>query len=163
MSMSNFMFGRFARSALLALVSSFAGAGSTYAQPASSAPTASAAQPVTETARVTPPVRRHLRRHRRLASRSAPAIVPPAPQQQAAGAMMPAPVPNEGAVAPPDRASQRANVGPSVFQLHYPPQGDGYVTGSSPQAMDDRNASKATGVEMKIPLQQTPAAPTPTN
>jgi hypothetical protein len=51
-------------------------------------------------------------------------------------------------------SSAETSVAPSVFQLHYPPQGEGYVTGSSPQAMDDHNAAKATGVQVTVPLQQ---------
>lgn len=66
----------------------------------------------------------------------------------------PAPVPNEAVAAPINDPAPQPSAGPSVFQLHYPPQGDGYVTGSSPQALDDRDAAKATGVEVKVPLPQ---------
>ena len=95
----------------------------------------------------------HAKRHHRVAARTlAPTAAQPAGQQ--ASATTPAPVPNEWVSAPNDPAASGASVAPSVFQLHYPPQGEGYVTGSSPQAMDDRNAAKATGVQMKVPLPQ---------
>ncbi len=96
---------------------------------------------------------RHIRHHRRDAARTlSPVAAQPAGTQ--ASASTPAPVPNESVNAPTDSGPAGTNVGPSVFALHYPPQGDGYVTGSSPQAMDDRNAAKATGVQMKVPLPQ---------
>jgi hypothetical protein len=79
---------------------------------------------------------------------------PPPPPAQAPAAVGPAPVPNEAVSAPIPPSLPAVSAAPSVFQLHYPPQGDGYVTGSSPQAMDDRNAAKATGVEVKVPLEQ---------
>jgi hypothetical protein len=63
-------------------------------------------------------------------------------------------VPNDSVSAPIPESSPETQVAPSVFQLHYPPQGEGYVNGSSPQAMDDRNAAKATGVQVTVPLQQ---------
>ncbi len=91
-------------------------------------------------------------RHHRVAARTQ--LPPPAPAGTQASATTPAPVPNEAVTAPDDAANPHTDVAPSVFQLHYPPQGDGYVTGSSPQAMDDRNAAKATGVQMKVPLPQ---------
>ena len=95
-----------------------------------------------------------LHRHKRHA-----AVKPTLPQTGAApatpvAATSPAPVPNEAVAAPIDNPAPETNVAPSVFQLHYPPQGDGYTTGSSSQAMDDREAAKATGVEVKVPLPQ---------
>ena len=94
----------------------------------------------------------HARRsHRHPRTASVP-TQPAAPTDQQASATTPAPVPNESVTPPIDHAAPSANVAPSVFQLHYPPQGEGYVTGSSSQAMDDRNAAKATGVEATIPL-----------
>jgi hypothetical protein len=62
-------------------------------------------------------------------------------------------MPNDSVSAPIPPSSTETQVAPSVFQLHYPPQGEGYVTGSSPQAMDDHNAAKATGVQVTVPLQ----------
>ena len=93
----------------------------------------------------------HHRRHAQPAPKAAPlaSASPAAPP-----ATGPAPVPNEGVSAPVDNSSQESSVAPSVFQLHYPPQGDGYTTGSSSQALDDREAARATGVEVKVPLPQ---------
>lgn len=87
-------------------------------------------------------------------ARTSASIQPLPPAVATPPAAGPAPVPNEAVNAPIDNPTPETNAGPSVFQLHYPPQGDGYVTGSSPQAMDDRNAAKATGVEVKVPLPQ---------
>lgn len=82
------------------------------------------------------------------------AALPAAPAAPSVASAGPAPVPNEALTPPIDNTAQETKVAPSVFSLHYPNQGDGYVTGSSPQAMDDRNAARATGVEMKVPLPQ---------
>jgi hypothetical protein len=65
-----------------------------------------------------------------------------------------APVPNENVTPPIDNSDQSASVAPAVMQIHYPPQGDGYVSGSSAQAMDDREAAKVTGVQIHMPLDQ---------
>jgi hypothetical protein len=100
--------------------------------------------------------RHHAARHHHTSlaagKNAAPAPVPTAAASTPAST--PAPLPNESVSAPvPDKAPE-TSVQPSVFQLHYPPQGDGYVTGSSSQALDDRNAAKATGVQMTVPLPQ---------
>ncbi len=97
----------------------------------------------------------HPRHHHGLRSAD-PASPAPAhgPLQAASATTAPAPLPNESVAAPLPHTAPETAVAPSVFQLHYPPQGDGYVTGSSPQAMDDRNAAKATGVEVTVPLPQ---------
>jgi hypothetical protein len=78
-----------------------------------------------------------------------PATLPPA-----APGTEPAPVPNEAVNDVPPGQAPETRVTPSLLQLHYPNVGDGYVQGSSPQAMDDRNAAKAPGVEVQVPLQQ---------
>jgi hypothetical protein len=65
-----------------------------------------------------------------------------------------APVPNETVTAPIDNSDQTTSLAPAVMQIHYPPQGDGYVSGSSAQAMDDREAAKVTGLQAHIPLGQ---------
>ncbi len=93
----------------------------------------------------------HHRSHKHARLAPAPAAPVAAAQPPAAG---PAPVPDEAVRAPIDHATPETSVAPSVFQLHYPPQGDGYTTGSSSQALDDREAAKATGVEVKVPLPQ---------
>ncbi len=112
-----------------------------------------AAQAVPDPKTAAPVHHAHGRRHHHLASRIAP--LPPAASAAPVGnGTSPAPVPNEAMSAPIDNTDKTASVAPSVFSLHYPPQGDGYVTGSSPQAMDDRNAAKATGVQAKVPLPQ---------
>ncbi len=97
-------------------------------------------------------------RHTRHHAHTEAAVRPIQPQPKVAAATPPAagpaPVPNEALSPPINDPAPQPSAAPSVFQLHYPPQGDGYVTGSSPQAMDDRNAAKATGVEVKVPLPQ---------
>jgi hypothetical protein len=54
--------------------------------------------------------------------------------------------------APPDTAPAHIAAAPEVFQLHYPPTGDGYTYGSSPNALDDDAAKKAPGVQVRVPL-----------
>jgi len=92
--------------------------------------------------------------HHAVHSAVQPAPVVAARTTLPAPAVGPAPVPNEGVTAPMPTQAGDPTVAPSVFALHYPPQGEGYVTGSSPQAMDDRNAAKVTGVQMTLPLTQ---------
>ena len=94
----------------------------------------------------------HHRKH--VAAKPPAPLASAAPAPAAAPTSSPAPVPNEAVNAPIDNPAPETSVAPSVFQLHYPPQGEGYTTGSSSQAMDDREAAKATGVEMKVPLPQ---------
>jgi len=50
---------------------------------------------------------------------------------------------------------------PGTMQLHYPFSGNGYVTGSSPQAMDDATTAKIPGVMMKMPIQPPTPQPLP--
>ncbi len=99
------------------------------------------------------PVAHHSRHHTRSATRQA-AIAPlttPGPATPAVDKNS-APVPNEWVTAPIDNTDQHTTFAPSVMQIHYPPQGDGYTLGSSAQAMDDREAAKVTGLLMKMPL-----------
>ncbi len=65
-----------------------------------------------------------------------------------------APIPDETVTAPASSSNPSPSVEPAVIQIHYPPMGDGYPLGSSPQAMDDREAAKVTGLEVKLPLGQ---------
>jgi hypothetical protein len=78
----------------------------------------------------------------------------PAPMPEARSETGPAPVPDEAIFPPIDDPQPQTSVAPAVIQLHYPWQGDGYVSGSSPQAMDDREAAKVTGIQITVPLQQ---------
>jgi hypothetical protein len=117
-------------------------------------PAASVAEPTSGTSAATSRPH-HARPHHRHRQTARIAPVPPQPAATpVASGTSPAPVPNEALTAPIDHTDAQTSVAPSVFQLHYPPQGDGYVTGSSPQAMDDRNAAKATGVQARVPLPQ---------
>ncbi len=92
--------------------------------------------------------------HRHAQAASLAPLASTAAAPPAAPTSSPAPVPNEALNAPIDNTSTETTAAPRVFQLHYPPQGDGYTTGSSSQALDDREAAKATGVEVKVPLPQ---------
>jgi hypothetical protein len=65
-----------------------------------------------------------------------------------------APMPDPAVTPPIDTSDQTTSLAPAVMQIHYPPQGDGYVSGSSAQAMDDREAAKVTGVLLRMPLGQ---------
>jgi len=94
---------------------------------------------------------RRLRHVHKAAPPPAPAAarVPPA-----IAGTEPAPVPDEAVSDVPPGQAPATQVTPSLLQLHYPNLGDGYVQGSSPQAMDDRNTAKAPGVEVQVPLKQ---------
>ncbi len=94
----------------------------------------------------------HIRHHVHVVSHQAP--IAPLTQPDAAKpvASHDAPMPNEWVTAPIDNTDQETSLAPAVMQIHYPPQGDGYTLGSSAQAMDDREAAKVTGVQMKVPL-----------
>jgi hypothetical protein len=94
----------------------------------------------------------HAKAQREVASNQIHPLMPPARAPVADPNA--APVPNENVTSPIDTSDQAASVAPAVMQIHYPPQGDGYVIGSSAQAMDDREAAKVTGVLMHIPLSQ---------
>ncbi len=86
-------------------------------------------------------------------------VLPPAPSATAKlppaiAGTEPAPVPDEAVSDVPPGQAPATRVTPGLLQLHYPNVGDGYVQGSSPQAMDDRNTAKAPGVEVQVPLKQ---------
>jgi hypothetical protein len=100
----------------------------------------------------THPAHHHRPRHRRLSALGPvqPFTAPAGP----ASADASAPVPNPGITPPVDTADQSASLAPAVMQIHYPPQGDGYTSGSSAQAMDDHDAAKVTGLELRMPIGQ---------
>jgi hypothetical protein len=115
---------------------------------------ADAADPPAQKAAVSHAHHAHRARHAHKAA------VPPAAPAAAAklppaiAGTEPAPVPNEAVSDVPPGQAPATHVTPSLLQLHYPNVGDGYVQGSSPQAMDDRNTAKAPGVEVEVPLKQ---------
>jgi hypothetical protein len=94
----------------------------------------------------------HHTRHSRHVARPATPAAPSAAQNTAAPGTQPAPVPNENVEDVPPGQAPATHVTPSMLQLHYPNVGDGYIPGSSPSAMDDRNAAKAPGVEVQVPI-----------
>jgi hypothetical protein len=106
--------------------------------------------------------RHHIRRSRApLASTShtAPSATTAATGSQG---FVPAPVvpqaqetqdPKANLVPPEAPVAKDTDVSPGTMQLHYPFSGNGYVTGSSPQAMDDATTAKIPGVIVKMPLQ----------
>ncbi len=106
-------------------------------------------------------VRAHLHARRHVTHRHAanPPAPPPRPDATNPPPLpgSPAPVPDEAALPPEHQSSQSTDVSPAIMGLHYPEVGNGYVPGSSPQAMDDKNAASAGGVQVTVPLQ--PAAP----
>ncbi len=137
-----FRFGRFCGLALLAAGGICATSPSGAALPAADA----------KAAKVHHASVHHHRRH--VPAKPVAGVAGAAPAAADTASSSPAPVPNEAVAAPIDDPAPQTSVAPSVFQLHYPPQGEGYTTGSSSQAMDDREAAKATGVEVKVPLPQ---------
>jgi hypothetical protein len=94
--------------------------------------------------------RAHRARHAEAVSPIKPLTAPPRPAALEGAA----PTPDENVTPPPDRSGQETSVKPAVMQIHYPPMGDGYTSGSSAQAMDDREAAKVTGVQVQVPLGQ---------
>jgi hypothetical protein len=95
----------------------------------------------------------HHARHTHHPARPAPPAPPAVAQNAATQGTQPAPVPNENVDDVPPGQAPATHVTPSMLQLHYPNVGDGYIPGSSPSAMDDRNAAKAPGVEVQVPIQ----------
>src|SRR5689334_14644253 len=71
---------------------------------------------------------------------------PDTPQVASQRGFAPAPVPDTTKTAPVSPVESRTHAEPTVFDLGMKYQGDGYVYGSSPQAMDDRRAAKAPGL-----------------
>ena len=63
-----------------------------------------------------------------------------------------APVPNEDVQPPRDAQSTDPNLQPSIFSLHYPSSGDGYIAGSSPQTIDNEHAARIGGAQLTVPL-----------
>jgi hypothetical protein len=115
-----------------------------------------AAPALADTAQPTTPAH-HTRHHVHHTARHQTALAPLTPVKPAPApvtAQNTAPMPNESVTAPIDNHDQDTSVAPAVMQIHYPPMGDGYTTGSSAQAMDDREAAKVTGVQVKVPLGQ---------
>jgi len=100
-------------------------------------------------------------RHARAKHRTASAGKPQEPQTAAPvpPAYTAAPTPNANLLPPQESVPSDTSVLPGTMQLHYPPSGEGYVPGSSPQAMDDARTAKVPGVELHVPLQ--PDAPQP--
>ncbi len=114
--------------------------------------TASEAIADTEPAVPKPAHHIHHTRHTRHVPRPTPPAAPAVAQDRATQGTQPAPVPNENVDDVPPGQAPATHVTPSLLQLHYPNVGDGYVPGSSPSAMDDRNAAKAPGVEVQVPI-----------
>ncbi len=123
------------------------------ALPAAADPSPTPGQAATPAVQARKPAHHHTthkaHQGQQLALTPRPATLPTSPAPPRVG---PAPTPNDGVTAPVENADPKTDLQPSVFSLHYPPQGDGYTTGSSPQAMDDRNAARATGVQLTVPL-----------
>jgi hypothetical protein len=110
-----------------------------------------------------PPKRHQHRRHHADYHRPAPPKLtgPSAAAQQVAAGTAPAPVPNENIgppQAPPDTSTQ---IDPGTLHIHYPPLGNGYLPGSSPQDMANTQTPQVPGVTMKMPLQQATPQPLP--
>ena len=95
----------------------------------------------------------HRRRHAGLTP-AAPAPIAPAPLQAGSPGTSPAPVPNEDVGPPRTPPSTDASVDPGNLSIHYPPLGQGYLPGSSPQDMANTQTPKVPGVTVNVPLQQ---------
>ncbi len=104
---------------------------------------------------------RHHRRHTvRLQAQPSAPIGSPAPSQAEAGTT-PAPMPNEDIGPPRAPTDTSASVDPGSLSIHYPPLGNGYLPGSSPQDMANTQTPKVPGVTVNMPLQQAQPQPLP--
>jgi hypothetical protein len=73
----------------------------------------------------------------------------------------PAPVPNENIGPPQPPPDTSAEVDPGTLHIHYPPLGNGYLPGSSPQDMANTQTPQVPGVTVKMPLQPDTPQPLP--
>jgi hypothetical protein len=114
-------------------------------------------------AKPTHPVRHHARRgsHARHHTAPPPTNVEPQARAPTPPAFSEAPTPNDNLLPPHEYIPPATAVVPGTLQLHYPPSGNGYVTGSSPQALDDDRTAKVPGVTLHVPLQPDPPPPMP--
>jgi hypothetical protein len=103
----------------------------------------------------------HHRAHHRTAATATGTLEPQAPAPVQRPAYTDAPRPDADLLPPKEYVPPNAAVIPGTMQLHYPPSGEGYVPGSSPQAMDDARTAKVPGVTLHLPIQPTPPAPLP--
>jgi hypothetical protein len=87
--------------------------------------------------------------------------VPSQPGPQADAGTTPAPVPNEDIGPPRTGQDPRPSLDPGSLQIHYPPLGDGYLPGSSPQDMANQQTPSVPGATVKVPLQQAAPATLP--
>ena len=113
---------------------------------------ARAATPTGTPARTTQHAPHVHHRHHSSTAAARPLVAPVPTADRATAGTQPAPIPNENVPDVPPGQAPATQVTPSLLQLHYPHVGDGYVQGSSPSAIDDRNTAKAPGVEMQMPL-----------
>jgi hypothetical protein len=93
------------------------------------------------------------RRHHALYHRP-PQAHPAAAAPLVAGGTSEAPVPNENVGPPEAPPDTRTQIDPGTLHIHYPPLGNGYLPGSSPQDMANTQTPQVPGVTVKIPLQQ---------
>lgn len=138
--------------AALAMSMSVLGQGVAWAQDGPPPPTAASAPHPHH-----PTTHRHWVRRHRLASTAPATSATPAPVPRPSYTA--APTPNANLLPPSGYVPPATSVEPGTMQLHYPPSGEGYVTGSSPQAMDDARTAKVPGVTLHVPLQ--PPGPQP--
>ena len=116
--------------------------------------------PAGRSARENPPCAPSPPPHRAPAAQPPAPIGSPAPSQAEAGTT-PAPMPNEDIGPPRAPTDTSASVDPGSLSIHYPPLGNGYLPGSSPQDMANTQTPKVPGVTVNMPLQQPQPQPLP--
>jgi len=107
------------------------------------------------------PVHHHRHRTRLSLHPATPSPATPSPAQVAAAGTSPAPVPNEDIGPPRAPLDSRGEVTPGSMSIHYPPNGDGYLPGSSSSDMDNRTTPSVPGVQYQAPLASPAPQPLP--
>ncbi len=108
----------------------------------------------TAKAPVKPAAHHHRHRTHHVHVPPAPPSVPAPASEADADGTTPAPVPNQDIGPPGAQASTSPSLDPGSLHLHYPPLGDGYLPGSSPQDMANTQTPKVPGAVYTVPLQQ---------
>jgi hypothetical protein len=107
------------------------------------------------------PVHHRARHHHHYRRHPPPPLASLRPSPRPAADYTEAPRPRADLLPPKEAIPPSTAIVPGNLQLHYPPSGEGYVRGSSPQAMDDERTAKFPGVTLHVPLENPAPQPLP--